>query len=275
MAILWCWSCSSNKGGVTSNNSITVTILPIKYIVEQIVGNDFVVNTLVPPGASPETYEPTPQQLIALSRSEFVFSTGLIDFEQQLTEKLADNKDKLVELSRGIELMGGTCGHQHGHQHGVDPHIWTSPRLLKKMSETIYNTISVKYPDSTKYAENCNLLISRLDSLDIAVQNILTEAEAKSFIIYHPALSYYAQDYGIEQITIETDGKEPTADQLKKLINRARTNKTTRILYQAQFSRATVEAAAKDINAECIEIDPLSGDVVNNLIVITKIITGK
>lgn len=263
-----------NSPSEQDSRGITVTILPIKHIVEQITGNDFVVNTLVPPGASPETYEPTPQQIIKLAQSKFIFSIGLIDFEKQLTSKIKESDFKVVELSAGIKLIKGTCGHTH-HNQGVDPHIWTSPRLLKTMATTVYLTIIDNYPDSIKYTNSYNAYINRLDSLDKQVSKMITESGIKSFIIYHPALTYYAQDYGIEQITLEHEGKEPTAERLKNIIYNAKATNTKTILYQNQFSRTTVETVAKDIGAKCVEIDPLGENIVTNLIEMTKIITKR
>lgn len=263
-----------NSRSTQNNQSITVTILPIKHIVEQITGTDFNVQTLVPPGASPETYEPTPQQIIKLAQSKYIFSIGLIDFEKQLTSKIEESDFKVIELCAGIKLIKGTCGHTH-HNQGVDPHIWTSPRLLKTMAKTVYSNIIDNYPDSIKYTDNYNKYISRLDSLDNQISKMITDSGIKNFIIYHPALTYYAQDYNIEQITLEHEGKEPTAERLKNIIFDAKSNNTKTILYQNQFSRTTVETVAKDIGAECVEIDPLSENVVTNLIEMTKIITKR
>ena len=132
---------------------IAVTILPLKYIVENITGDDFRVDVLVPSGASPETFEPTPKQYIALNEARMIFSTGLIDFENALLSRM-EHKERLVNLSRGIDLMEGSCSHDHSHAeaahdaeehehaeeehlHGIDPHIWTSPRELRIMARNL------------------------------------------------------------------------------------------------------------------------------------------
>ena len=162
-----------------------VSILPLRSLVEQIVGDDFKIDVLVPTGASPESFEPTPRQYVALNRSKLIFNVGLIDFEQNLLRDFPE-RGKLVDLSRGIRLLEGSCahGHAHGyahesaekekahaseeHAHGIDPHIWTSPRALKQMAANAYDALRASFPDSARYTKNYERLLARLDSLDTA-----------------------------------------------------------------------------------------------------------
>lgn len=263
------------------------TIQPIKYIVEQITGDDFRVEVLVPKGASPETFEPTPKQAIALNEAKLVFSTGLIDFENALTERI-HNSQSLINLSRGIELMEGSCSHQdhldhldhdhhahaHSHHHGIDPHIWTSPRELKAMARNAYEAIIAAYPDSTKYTDSYNALIHKFNELDLECRHMCEASSARAFVVYHPALTYFARAYSIEQIAIEDDGKEPSVKHLADIIEQAREKGVTCLLYQAQYPRSTVEVVAKDMGVECQEFDPLAEDVVANIRSITRLITN-
>ena len=208
----------NRANGSQSGCDIYVTIAPLKYIVEQITGDDFSIEVLVPIGASPETFEPTPKQYIALNEAQMIFSTGLIEFETALLERLAD-KTHIVDLSRNISLIAGSCSHHHHsateHQHGVDPHIWTSPHELKTMARNAYDAIMEQYPDSTKYTAAYNRLAKQIEQLDEECRQQLATTTARAFIIYHPALTYYARAYGIEQIAVEDEGKEPSAKQKK------------------------------------------------------------
>lgn len=154
----------------TDKEQLYVSILPLRSLVEQIVGDDFKVDVLVPAGASPESFEPTPRQYVALNRSKLVFNVGLIDFEQNLLRDFPD-REKLVNLSRGIRLLEGSCAHGHtheptgkaraseGHAHGIDPHIWTSPRALKQMAANAYDALRTSFPDSVRYTENYEKLL--------------------------------------------------------------------------------------------------------------------
>ena len=254
-----------------------VSILPLRSLVQGIVGDDFDIEVLVPPGASPETFEPTPRQFVGLNKARMVFNVGLIDFETTLLAKVEDQA-KVVNLSRGIELIAGTCSHGshgHTHTHGIDPHVWTSPRALQKMAENAYEAIRKAYPDSVKYETNYRLLQQELKALDERTAARIAASDVEYFIIYHPALTYYARDYGLRQIAIEADGKEPSAKQLTQIIRQAREDGVRRILYQSQFPASAVEVIARDIDAQYVEVDPLREDVIANIEEITGIITQR
>ena len=274
IAIL-CGGCTSRRPA--DGEPLYVSILPLRSLVQGIVGDDFDIEVLVPPGASPETFEPTPRQFVGLNKARMVFNVGLIDFETMLLAKVEDQA-KVVDLSRGIELITGTrshASHGHTHTHGIDPHVWTSPRALQKMAENAYEAIREAYPDSVKYETNYRLLQQELKALDERTAARIAASDVEYFIIYHPALTYYARDYGLRQIAIEADGKEPSAKQLTQLIRQAREDGVRRILYQSQFPASAVEVIARDIDAEYAEVDPLREDVIANIEEITGIITRR
>lgn len=260
-----------------------VTIAPLKYIVEQITADDFNVGVLVPAGTSPETFDLTPRQIVDINNAKLLFSTGLIEFEQNILSRL-DNQSKVISLSRGIELIEGDHSHGdhaeehheggHSHHHGTDPHIWTSPRELKTMARNAYEAIIEQYPDSVKYTAAYNDLATQLETLDQMCQEMCEASPAKAFVIYHPALTYFARAYGMEQIAVEADGKEPSARHIATLIKQAQTKGVRCLLYQSQFPRSVVDVIADDMGVEAQEIDPLKENVVENIASITRLITG-
>lgn len=261
--------------------TIYVSIPPLKSLVEAIVGDDFPVEVLVPPGASPETFEPTPRQYVAVNRARRLFQIGLIDFERNLVAKIADPA-KVVDLgtASGVELLTGCCSHghpdshgHHGHARGVDPHLWSSPRALQGMAAAIHAAILADHPDSARYTQNYERLRTELAALDARTAERLARSGVRTVLVYHPALSYYARDYGLRQIAIEEEGKEPSARHLAALIRRARAEGIDRILYQIQFPRSSVEAIAADIGAEAVVFDPLAEDAIGNIDRITALIT--
>lgn len=273
LLILFAVGCSSTDKK-SDDTTLYVTIAPLKSIVEDITCNDFEINILVPNGASPETFEPTAKQITELTNSSMVFGTGLIDFERGLMSKI-DGKTTIVDLSKGIKLLAGSCSHTHhnGHTHGIDPHIWTSPRALKQIAKNVYIAVAQQYPDSAKYKTAYTTLLSRLDSIDSYVSHRLTESGTKTFMIYHPAYTYYADDYGLQQIAIEHDGKEPTPKQLASLIDIAQRDSIKYILYQPQYSRDKVDGIAAEIGAQAIMVDPLCDDIIQGIKTLTDLIT--
>ena len=254
------------------HHNIVVSIAPLKYIVSAITGNDFNIEVLLPPGTNPESYEPTPKQLITTSQAELVFSTGLIDFEKALIDRVQTQNTHIVNVSKGVALIEEQ---EVGHAHCIDPHIWTSPLQLKKIATNVYNAIALLYPDSIKYTLNYNDLKRSIDSLDQRIRTSIKQSNSKQFLIYHPALSYYARDYDLIQISLEKEGKEPSAEHLKQFILLAKKNNLSKILYQKQFSQASVQAVADILLAEPVEIDPLGEDIPTHLWHITKCITTK
>ena len=259
----------------SQEKTLYVSILPIRSLVKEIVGEDFRIEVLVPPGASPETFEPTPRQFIGLNEAQLVFNVGLLEFETALLDKIED-RTKIVDLSRGIVRIEGSCAHagRNGsdHAHGVDPHVWTSPRALQRMAENAYEAIHARWPDSAKYTANHARLQEELRQLDLRTAEKIARSGIRYFIIYHPALTYYARDYGLRQEAVEADGKEPSAKRLTALIRQARKDDIGRILYQSQFPVSVVETIARDIGAECTEIDPLREDAIANIDSITDLI---
>ena len=143
------------------------------------------------------------------------------------------------------------------------------------MAANAYEAIHALWPDSVKYTENHARLQEQLAALDARTAGKIAASGVRYFIIYHPALTYYARDYGLRQIAIEADGKEPSAKQLTQLIRQAREDGVRRILYQSQFPASAVEVIARDIDAEYAEVDPLREDVIANIEEITGIITRR
>lgn len=301
--------CSCAQPAQPEEETLYVSILPLKSIVGGIVGDDFDVRVLVPAGASPETFEPTPRQFVDLNRARLIFNVGLIDFETTLLGKI-EARDKVVDLSRGIDLIAGSCSHAHGkvaradepdaaatpgerqlagrhaatpapqahghsHAHGIDPHIWTSPRALQHMAANAYEAIHALWPDSVKYTENHARLQEQLAALDARTAGKIAASGVRYFIIYHPALTYYARDYGLQQVAIEDDGKEPSARALARLIEQARRDSVRTIFYQSQFPASAVEVIARDIEAQSVAIDPLKEDVIANIDSLTDLIVAQ
>ena len=251
-------ACTTQKSG-DNEKTIFVTIAPLQHLAEELTCGDFSVELLVKQGASPETFEPTSSDIARLSDAELVFSTGLISFEHSLTHNIGE---RVVDLSEGITTLGGTCSHHHcNHSHGIDPHIWTSPRELRTMVENMHRALMSHYPDSTKYNDAAGRIMARLDSLDSYCQARLGDGTKRAIMIYHPAYTYLAHNYNIEQIAIENEGKEPTAKHLIELVERGRQMGIRTIFHQPQYSASKLRSIADELNAEIVVTDPLSFDI--------------
>lgn len=267
-------SACASKSANDDKKTIFVSITPLKAIVEELTYGDFTVEVLVPQGSSPESYDPTARQLTEASDAQLLFTTGLITFEQNLVDRIA-HKERLINLSEGIELLAGCCTHNHKHsphKHGIDPHIWTSPRALGTMIGTMHRSIKNLYPDSTKYDKAATRLLEQVAELDARCKASLEAAQVDGFMIYHPAYTYYANDYGIRQIAIEQEGKEPSPRQLTTLVQEARAEGIKSILIQPQYNIEKVMPIAKECGAEVVVTDPLAANIFGEIARVTEII---
>lgn len=255
--------------------TITVTIEPIRYFTERIAGDKFKVVSMVPGGSSPETYDPTPQQLVHLSGSEAYLRIGYIGFEQTWMQRLAENapKMKVFNLSQDVPLIKEE-GHRHGdhfHAGGVEPHIWNSPANARIIARNIYRALCELDPANKDfYARNLEKLNREIEETDHEIRTLLNKPHDKSFLIYHPALSYYARDYGLHQVCIEENGKEPSATHLKELLDLCRKEGIQTVFVQKEFDTRNAELVAKEAGAQLVSINPLNYEWKKELIQTTK-----
>ena len=265
--------------------TVSVTIEPQRYFVEQIGGDNFKVNTIVPAGTSPETYDPTPSQMVALGKSSVYFMVGYLGFENAWGKTLAENNTGVivVNTSNEISLIEGENlenvigGHQHhdGHNHqGVDPHVWSSPKSVLIMAENMLNALVMADVENQKeYRDNFKALQEEIIATDKKIAALLENAPVKSFIIYHPALAYFARDYNLTQYSIEFEGKSPSPQQLKQMIDFAQEQGVKTIFVQKGFDMKNAESLAKEVGASIHSIDPLSYNWSEELIKIAEILS--
>jgi zinc transport system substrate-binding protein len=256
--------------------SVFTSILPSSYLVERIGGDAVQVSTLVEPGQSPETYEPTPRQMALLSGSQLYFRIG-VPFENVWMDKIAsmNPKKKVVDLRQGIALReieghrqeeGEAPSLEAGHEeHGKDPHLWLSLRNASIMAETIAGALEQCTPElKEQFQKNLTGLLAEMKQADDDVQRLLAPFQGRRFMVFHPAWGYFADDYGLEQIPIEIEGKSPNARALARMIDQAKAENVRVIFVQKQFSTVSAEAVAKAIGGKVVAMDPLSPDYVNN-----------
>jgi len=257
----------SNPAPAQINDKIgvAVTILPQQEFVARVGGDKVDIAVMVPPGASPHTYEVTPAQMVQLSKAKVYFKVGSpIEFELAWLDKLlAQNKDMLVvDCSKGINLIES----DDPDEPGIDPHIWTSPRNVKTMVQNISLGLSQVDPQNRQYYEqNRDSYLKELDELDAEIGASLGDTGSRTFIVYHPAWGYFAHDYGLRQLGIEREGKEPQAAYMARLINQARLQNIKVIFVSPEFDSRSAEAIAREIEGKVVIIDPLAGDYLDNM----------
>ena len=251
-----------------------VSILPLKYFADKIVGNLYKVEVTVPPGAGPETYSPTPKQMMMLAEASAYFSIGYLGFEQTWLENFKSTNPDLhiFATSKRIDLIKDEKQHEdHEHLQGVDPHIWSSPKTARLIALNIFDgMIQIDPSNSDTYQKNLDLLLSEISKVDSTVTKLLTNAKSKKFIIFHPALGYFARDYGFEQMSIEFEGKVPSPKHLQMIIETAKSENIRFVLIQKEFDQENAEIIAKETGSKIIQIDPLDYNWPEQIISIAK-----
>ncbi len=272
------------NGANNNTPTVSVTIEPQRYFVEKIVGDKFQVNTIVPAGTSPETYDPTPSQMVELGKSTLYFKVGYLGFENAWGKNLEENNVhvKLINLSEGVKLIeedehsveiNEHAEHEGHHHHGIDPHIWSSPKTALIMANNILNALVEADVENQKYyRDNFKVLEAEIIETDKIITELLNKALVKSFIIYHPALGYFARDYNLTQYSIEFEGKSPSPQQLKQMIDFANEQGIKTIFVQKGFDIKNAESLANEVQASIHSIDPLAYSWNEELIKIAKIL---
>lgn len=261
LILLVCCACG-NTAQKDEKPILTVTLEPLRYFTEALAGDHYQVVSMVPKGNSPESYDPTPQQLVNLSRSQAYLRIGYIGFEQAWMKKLEENNPdmKVFDTSQGVDLIRGE-GHWHGdhfHEGGVEPHIWNSTRNASVIADNIFAALcELDAAHEADYKHRLNSLKQIISQTDADVRTSLENADS-TFLIYHPALSYFARDYGLKQISIEEGGKEPSPAQLKALIEACRKENAHTIFVQQEFDQRNAQLIADELGVNVVSINPLS-----------------
>ena len=260
---------------------VFVSVLPQQYFVQQIGGDHVDVQVMVQPGASPATYEPRPRQMTALAGARLYFSIG-VAFESVWLDKImaANPAMTLVRTDAGIQKIpmathhhGEEAHHEGEENHGesshdgiLDPHIWLSPPLVRQQAGTILSALTAADPGrSEDYDANYRRFVAAIDDLDRDLKTLFSGKEGLPFMVFHPAWGYFAQAYGLTQVPIEIEGKDPKPAQLQVMIENARAQGIRVVFVQPQFSVKRAELVAREIGGQVAFADPLAPDWLTNL----------
>ncbi len=255
--------------------NIAVSVLPQKFFVDKIAGDLANVEVMVKPGASPATYEVKPAQLKALKEAKVYFYIG-VPFEKAWLNRFKSVNEKLLFVDSG-KYVKRVPMHSHSDEKKrksgefLDPHIWLSPPLVMLQARAVLETLlKVDSKNSKIYMKNYRDFISSLSSIDVKIFSILKNLKQKEFIVFHPSFGYFALSYGLRQIAIEKEGKEPSLRYIKKVVDFAKKRGIKRIFVEPQFSKRSAEYIAKQIGGKVVEIDPLSYEWDKNILKVAE-----
>lgn len=267
LCVMLAASCGSGTGNTGGKKILAVSIEPQKYIVSAIAADEYDIEVVVPRGTSPETFDPAPSTLVRLASGTAYIRMGFLPFETAFAERLAASGKGMhtMNMSAGIETMADSCGHAHG-PHTADPHTWMSLANVKIMADSLCTFLQRLNPDNKAiYASRLDSLQRVLDAKDAEIRSLLPESD-NAFMIYHPVMSYFTRDYGLQQIVIEEGGKKPSPATLQRSIDQARKAGVRYIFVQPEFDRRNAEVIAAETGATVEVLNPLAYDFTDEMV---------
>ena len=263
VALLGFSSCRMQDREPAREGVVSVSIQPLEYMIDRLSGEALDVNVMVPAGASHATYSPTTSQFQKLSASGIYFRIGHLGYEKAFIGRLSEMNPgmRILDLSDGVELIRGEeIDHgDHVHEGGIDPHIWMSPAVMIELLPRMKEAIVEVYPElSGQVEEHYPVLLAEVQALDRELLVLSQNLSQKRFLIFHPALTYLARDYGFRQIPIERHGKEPSPALLAHVINEARSHKVPVIFVQQEFDVRSAQLVSEESGARIVQINPLA-----------------
>ena len=280
VAAAWAAGCDRKepKQAPAGTVGVGVTIPPQADFVRRVGGQHVRVTILVQPGGNPHTYEPTPQQVTELARVDVFFTIG-VPFEKALLSRIeaVNPTMRVVDTGKGITLrsmsadeLRAEAEHEQEHEHegegNMDPHTWLDPRNVKVMAKSIADALAgVDSAHQDEYAANLAKFQAELDELDAYIRARCKDLTSHDFMVYHPAFGYFAQAYGLRQVPIELEGKEPSAQTLASTIDFARSHGIKVVFVQRQFSLRASQAVAEAIGGRVVPMDDLAESYIPNM----------
>jgi zinc transport system substrate-binding protein len=255
----------------TQKLQVVASIEPLTYFAKRIGGNHIAVSVMVPPGGNPHSYEPTPRQMALLGDAKIFIKAGSgVEFELDWMKRfLSLNRSlKICNAVEGVRLLTvKNDEYREAHHHGrFDPHYWLSPLNGIIIANNVEKALVLADPlHKDEYEANSLRLVAELQLLNQEIQRKLAGVANRRFLVFHPAWGYYAATFGLEQISVEEEGKTLTPRQMEGVINKAKANHIKVVLVSPQFSTSQAEAIAKEIVGVTRSVDPLSGDYQENL----------
>ncbi len=249
----------------TDKLTVAVTIVPQATFVQQVGGDLVDVVTLVPPGASPENYSPSPQQMMQFSDAQVYFLIGVPVEDTKILPQIKSLQPgiKLVDLPALVDQKYAPATFPSGER---DFHMWMSPKRVEEIVRITANELSALDPaHEAVYQSNAAAYINQLAQLDREIHMTLADPPSRTFIIYHPSLGYFADDYSLTMVALEEEGKEAKALDLEKIIDLAKAEGIKVVFYQAEIDSKQSRTLAAEIGGQAKMISPLNADYINNL----------
>ncbi|UOQ44312.1 zinc ABC transporter substrate-binding protein [Halobacillus salinarum] len=244
--------------------TVAVSVVPEATFVKKVAEDKVNVVTMIPPGNSPENYEPTSELMNEFSEADAYFSIGVPTEEANILSQKDLNKDmEVVNLADAAAEKYEERQFPSGER---DPHVWMSPKRVEVMVDKITEELVKLDPDNEDfYKENASSYKEKLEAADQQIKETLKPMEQRTFIVYHPAFGYFAEDYNLEMVPLQEEGKEAAPKKMEEIIDLAKEKDIKTIFYQEEMSSKQAEAVAEAIGGQTEQISPLNPNYIDNL----------
>lgn len=249
-------SCAEKKPQLPDEINISVSLPPYADFVKRIVGNRANIYTLIPPGINAHSFEPSPETIKQVVKSNIYFRVGpIFNLENILFNKIGHNSFNMIsDCSKGIEIIDN------------DPHLWLAPNNVKIITKSILDVMVAEYPQHKNYfTNNRNKFITELESVDSLINERLNQKKNRVILVYHPAWKYLSKHYNLEEIAIEQEGKSPRAKDLQNFIVLAKSKGANCIFFDPHFDESAVSTIAVSLGLEVSSLNPLPTNYIENL----------
>ncbi len=249
-----------------NTQKVAVTIFPLYDIVRNIAGEEIETVLIVDPGASPHTFDPTPDDLKRIQNAQAVFMIGYgID---NWAGKLATSLDipKQITTDANVTLREFTEDDEHddseeeNHIEGsIDPHYWLSIPNTIGIAAQVRDELSILYPEHKAiFEQNYNIYKNELETLDQEIRSEIDALPNKNIATFHNAWGYFADEYGISIVATfeEFPGEEPSAEYLREFTKKISEHQVTVIFAEPQFSTSSLEPIADDLGIRISQLAP-------------------
>jgi zinc transport system substrate-binding protein len=266
-------ACGSPPPHESKKPTVLVSLAPYAYVVKKIAGESVVVQTLVPQGANPHLYEAPPKQVAEHQNASLWIYLGensdrkLLQFFKEQSHPI-----QTLDLAEGIELLeeGHTCSL---HESSKDLHLWMSPSLMRVHAQKITEALCTLIPaEKERLHSNLATLLSELALLDATLSALLESKQGTTLLVSHPAFGYFCKDYGLHQLSIEIEGKEPRPQELDHILSHALDEQISLILTEPQHSNKGAEALASVLHLPTHEVDPYAENYPETLLHLAELI---
>ncbi len=235
----------------TSPIKIITSIASINFFIQEIAKDNAIATNIIPKNKDAESYEPSFNIMNLITKSDMFIGIGM-PFEKIWLPKIqsanTNLKILLIQEKLGKDSM----------------HIWASLENAKEIAKIIAESLyELDYENEKFYKQNLGLLLKKIESTQISILDTIKQMPHKQFIVYHPILDSFADEYGLDELSLQQHGKKYGISDMLNLIKKGKKLQIKRVF--SEHNNKDIQTLAREINARVVIINPIHEDYLNNM----------